>query len=110
MFRFIRCAVACVALLVVARRQRHAQSDPLQRALDSLVTGFRGTVGVYVRHLRTGQTAGVNQDSVFPTASMIKVPILVATFDAMDRGILDFDQKLVYSDSLLYPGEDLIGD
>ena len=88
----------------------HAQKDAeLQRALDSLVTGFRGEVGVYVRNLRTGQTAGINQDTVFPTASMVKVPILIATFDALDRGALDFHQELVYTDSLLYPGEDLIG-
>jgi beta-lactamase class A len=88
----------------------HAQNDAaLQRALDSLVTGFRGDVGVYVRNLRTGQTAGINQDAVFPTASMVKVPILIATFDALDRGALDFHQELTYTDSLLYPGEDLIG-
>jgi beta-lactamase class A len=89
----------------------HAQNDAeLQRSLDSLVTGFRGEVGVYVRNLRTGQTAGINQNIVFPTASMIKVPILIATFDALDRGALDFHQELIYTDSLLYPGEDLIGD
>lgn len=89
----------------------HAQNDAtLQRALDSLVTGFRGEVGVYVRNLRTGQTAAIHQDTVFPTASMVKVPILIGTFDALERGTLDFHQELVYTDSLLYPGEDLIGD
>lgn len=107
-----RARVAGLALLLLgaAPPGLASQSDPgLQRALDSLVSGFRGTVGVYVRHLRTGQTAGVNQDSVFPTASMVKVPILIGTFDAIDRGALAFNQPLVYTDSLLYPGEDLVG-
>ncbi len=81
----------------------------LQRSLDSLVADFHGTVGVYVRNLGTGETAGVNADTLFPTASMIKVPILVATFDAIEKGMLDFHQKLVYDDSLLYPGEDIVG-
>jgi beta-lactamase class A len=81
----------------------------LQRALDSLTAGFRGRVGIYVQHLETGRTAGVNADSVFPTASMIKVPILIATFDAMERGALDFRQELVYTDSLLYEGDDILG-
>jgi beta-lactamase class A len=104
-------AVACGALLALAPpTEAYAQNDPaLQHALDSLVTGFRGTVGVYVRHLRTGHAAGINQDSVFPTASMVKVPILIGTFDAIERGALDFHQQLTYTDSLLYPGEDLIG-
>jgi beta-lactamase class A len=81
----------------------------LQRALDSLVSGFRGSVGIYVRHLESGRTAGINPDSVFPTASMIKVPILIATFDAMERGALSFKQELFYADSLLYEGDDLLG-
>jgi beta-lactamase class A len=81
----------------------------LQRALDSLTTGFHGTVGIYVRHLKSGRTAGVNADSVFPTASMVKVPILIATFDAMERGALDFKQELIYTDSLLYEGDDILG-
>ena len=105
-----RTAVRVLLLALCWTAPLRAQNDAsLQRALDSLVTGFRGEVGVYVRNLRTGQTAGINQDTVFPTASMIKVPILVATFDALDRGVLDFHQELVYTDSLLYPGEDLIG-
>lgn len=86
------------------RTDRH-----LQRALDSLVQGFHGQVGIYVQHLRTGKTAAVNADSVFPTASMIKVPILIGVFDAMERGRLDFHQPLIYTDSLLYEGDDILG-
>lgn len=87
-----------------------AQTDAhLQHSLDSLVAGFHGEVGIYVRHLKSGRTAGINADSVFPTASMIKVPILIATFDAMERGQLDFRQELVYTDSLLYEGDDILG-
>ena len=91
------------------RLSAQSTDSRLQRALDSLVTGFRGAVGIYVRHLKSGRTAGINPDSVFPTASIIKVPILIATFDAMDRGALSFKQELVYTDSLLYEGDDLLG-
>ena len=90
--------------------QVRERPDPrLERRLDSLVQGFRGQVGIYVRHLPTGRSAAIHADSVFPTASMIKVPILVATFDAIQKGYLDVHQPLVYTDSLRYPGEDLIG-
>ncbi len=40
---------------------------------------------------------------------MIKVPILLGTFDAIRRGRLDFHQELIYTDSLLYEGDDLVG-
>ena len=85
-------------------------SDPdLQARLEALVADFQGQVGLYVRHLPTGRTAAIQADTLFPTASMIKVPILVNTFDAIEKGRLDYNQKLVYRDSLLYPGEDIVG-
>ncbi len=84
--------------------------DPaLQAKLEQLIDGFRGRVGIYVRQLSSGASAEINASELFPTASMIKVPILVATFDAIERGELDFFQELVYTDSLLYAGEDILG-
>jgi len=77
----------------------------LEARLAELAKEVRGTVGIYVQHLRTGRTAEVNADSVFPTASMIKLPILVATFDAIHRGALPFDTTLTYLDSLDYTDE-----
>jgi beta-lactamase class A len=81
----------------------------LQSKLADAVDGFRGEVGVYARHLPSGRTAALQADTLFPTASMIKVPILVKTFDAIERGNLDYHQTLTYRDSLLYPGVDLLG-
>jgi beta-lactamase class A len=75
--------------------------DPaLQETLRGLVEGFEGEVGVYVRHLLTGATAEVRADETFPTASLIKVPLLIGVFDAEARGALDLDAPLVYHDSL----------
>lgn len=79
----------------------------LQTRLEALVRGFHGDVGIYVRQLSTGRTAAIRADELFPTASMIKVPILVGTFDAIGRGALRFDQTLVYRDSLRYVYDEL---
>jgi beta-lactamase class A len=81
----------------------------LQAKLDAAVEGFRGDAGVYVRHLGTGEEASINADTLFPTASMVKVPILVATFDRIETGELSYTQKLTYHDSLLYAGVDILG-
>ncbi len=78
----------------------------LQAQLQEAVQGFHGDVGVYVRNLRTGQTAAIRADELFPTASMIKVPILLTTFQALEDGNLEFLQKLTYTDSLAYSDED----
>jgi beta-lactamase class A len=63
-------------------------------------------VGVYVRHLETGATASINPDSLFPTASMIKLPLLVGLYDHVERGLLRLEDRLVYHDSLHYGSED----
>jgi beta-lactamase class A len=77
--------------------------DPvLQATLDGLVAGFGGDVGVYVRHLGTGATAQIRADDVFPTASMIKVPILMTLLDQVERGVLDLDARVPYPDTLRY--------
>lgn len=109
----MRPGVALAFLLVVtaapAVAQRTSIDPELQHRIQEAVEGFEGRVGVYVRHLGTGQTASINANALFPTASMVKVPILVATFDAIERGELGWRDPLVFRDSLRYEGEDILG-
>ncbi len=81
----------------------------LQQKIENLIAGFRGDAGIYVRHLPSGRSAAVNADTLFPTASMVKVPILLKIFDRIEHGELSYDEKLVYRDSLLYEGVDILG-
>ncbi len=74
----------------------------LAARLDSLARGFRGTVGIYVRHLSTGASVAMNADSVFPTASLVKVPILLTLYDQVQQGRLDLDARVPYPDTLHY--------
>ncbi|RFZ95233.1 serine hydrolase [Mucilaginibacter conchicola] len=87
-----------------------AQTDArLTAQLQSLIKNFHGQAGVYVHNLKTGKTAAINADTLFPTASMIKVSILNGVMDKIEKGELQYNQKLVYRDSLLYAGEDILG-
>jgi beta-lactamase class A len=92
-----------------AQQGRVHRDARLERQLAALAGGVDGTVGIYVRNLRTGVTAELNADSVFPTASMIKVPILVTLYDAIVQGKVDLHAPVVYTDSLHYPGADILG-
>ncbi|MBS1533339.1 MAG: serine hydrolase [Bacteroidetes bacterium] len=87
-----------------------AQTDKkLTAKLQDAVKGFNGQVGIFVQNLKTGKTAEINPDTLFPTASMIKVSIQCGVMDKIEKGELAYNQKLVYRDSLLYPGEDILG-
>ena len=89
----------------------HVQAQKTDRKLTSLiqkqVTGFNGVIGVYVKNLKTGKEAVFNADTVFPTASTIKVPIMVAIFDKIEKKELNYFQPLTYSvKKELYNGDD----
>lgn len=81
----------------------------LTAQIETLIRGFHGEVGVYVKNLRTHRVAAVHADTLFPTASMIKIPILVGIMDKINSGELQYHQNLLYRDSLLYPGIDILG-
>lgn len=81
----------------------------LNQKLHELVRGFHGDAGIYVKNLKTGKTASFNADSLFPTASMVKVPIMIGVFGEIEKGKLNYQQELTYRDSLLYAGEDILG-
>jgi beta-lactamase class A len=87
-----------------------AQSDKkLTAQLQEAVKGFNGNLGVYVHNLKTDKTVAINADSIYPTASMIKTAIQCGVMDKIEKGELQYNQKLVYRDSLLYAGEDILG-
>jgi beta-lactamase class A len=97
-----------VAALICAPSLLAAQ-EGLESSLREAANGVRGTVGIYVHHLRTGETVAINADTLFPTASMIKVPILCGVFDKIEKDELDYHAEMVYRDSLWYAGVDILG-
>lgn len=87
-----------------------AQTDKkLTAQLQNAISGFHGQAGIYVQNLKTGKTVAINADTLFPTASMIKVSIQCGLMDKIEKGELKYNQKLIYRDSLLYAGEDILG-
>lgn len=101
-------------LLIVMSNSLAAQTRTdrkLQEKINDLVKAqqVRGVVGIYVKNLRTGKTAGFQADTLFPTASIVKVPILVGVMDKIEKGELQYNQELEYKDSLLYAGVDILG-
>jgi beta-lactamase class A len=99
-----------IIILVVFSAFAQTKNDKkLTLKLQKLVEGFNGDVGIYVQNLKTGKFAEINADTIFPTASMIKIPIMIGVFDKIEKKELSYHQNLIYRDSLLYAGEDILG-
>jgi len=99
-----------LTILLFVNAVAFAQTDSkLTRQLTDLIQNFNGQVGIYVQNLKTGQTAEINADTLFPTASMIKVSILCGLMDKIQKGELSYHQKLVYRDSLSMGRGEVLG-
>jgi len=80
----------------------------LQSRLQSLIDSFHGTAGIYVLDLKTGREAAINADTIFPTASIVKIPILIGIFDKINQGTFKYHEPLVYRDSMARKGSGLM--
>jgi beta-lactamase class A len=87
--------------------QYHADKN-LEARLHALTDTFHGVAGVYVLNLKTGREVTINADTIFPTASIVKIPILIGIFDKIAQGAYTYHQALVYRDTLSRKGSGLM--
>ncbi|HET7621867.1 MAG TPA: serine hydrolase [Gemmatimonadaceae bacterium] len=66
----------------------------LRATLQSIVAAHHGVVGYSIRDLDTGEELSLRGDETFPTASLIKVPILVTLYDLVEQGKISLDGPL----------------
>lgn len=94
---------ALLALLLAADGARAQSPDAaasppdtaaLRRALDAIADAHHGVVGYAVRDIDAGAAIARRGDETFPTASLIKVPILVTVYDLVAKGMLSLDDRL----------------
>ena len=71
-----------------------AAQTPLNSVLAKSAADFPGKAGIWVKHLKTGESAGVRDDEMFNSASVIKIPVMVLAFQMADRGELKLDERV----------------
>jgi len=97
----------CLLIPVITIAQK--TDKKLQQQIENLVKGFKGDIGIYVHDLKHNKIVAINADTIFPTASIVKISILAGIMDKLQKGDLQYHQQLIYKDSLLYEGEDILG-
>ncbi len=71
-----------------------ADTAALRRKLDSIADAHHGVVGYSIIDLENGTALNRRGDETFPTASLIKVGILVTVYDLVAKGELSLDDPL----------------
>ena len=101
-------AAAASTTTAAARAPRtfaRADTARLHRTLDSLAAAHHGVTGYAVENLDTGERLSLRGDETFPTASLIKVPILVTVYDLAGKGTLSLDDPLTVLKIDQVPGD-----
>jgi beta-lactamase class A len=88
--------ISACALPLHAARDEAAAVDTagLRAALVQLTEGYAGVVGITVLDLRNGQTLSIRGHETFPSASLIKVPVLVTLLDEVHAGRMRLDEPI----------------
>ena len=79
----------CLAATLAAQ-----QPTALHTLLTKSASDFPGKAGIWVKHLTTGETAGVRDGETFNSASVIKIPVLVLAFQMADKGAINLDERI----------------
>ncbi len=106
-FRPLACALALVALAARAGAGQ-VSFQSLRPALEARIAKHHGTVGLALLDPKTGETLAIRGDETFPTASVIKVSVLLTLFHRVQDGKLHLDDPiwLVAADQM--PGSGIL--
>jgi D-alanyl-D-alanine carboxypeptidase (penicillin-binding protein 5/6) len=94
------------AALLLPDSAAYAQS--LADRLAPLISAHKGKVAVVATHLATGESFAHEADRPMPTASLIKVAIMVEAYRQAEAGKLDLAQPLTLRDEDKVPGSGIL--
>lgn len=78
---------ATIALAITAHAVQAKEAKPtLAEVLKPVIDRHHGDAAVAIKNLRTGESFEYHGDRPMPTASLIKLPVMIATYQAIEEG------------------------
>ncbi len=75
--------------------KRQIETEDIEKKIEEAVKDLQGTYGVYVYNLTSRHSYGFNQEKVFPAASLIKLPLIIALYQEAEAGNIDLESEYV---------------
>ncbi|QJW97213.1 serine hydrolase [Frigoriglobus tundricola] len=97
-------ALAAVAFVPAAP----APAADLEARIAPLAKAHKGKVAVAVKHLKTGGSFYLNADAPMPTASLIKLPVMVEAYWQANEDKVKLDTKLTLAKDDKVPGSGVL--
>src|SRR5690242_11826327 len=87
--------VLCTSASSAAKCQfTRADTASLRKSLNAIANSHRGVLGYSIDNIDTGERLSLRGDETFPTASLIKVPILVTLYDLAAQNQLSLEDPI----------------
>jgi len=76
--------------------------------VEDLVAATGGIVGIAATQLATGRHIGYHENELFPTASVIKLPLLVTLYEDAQAGRIDLAERVRYHQNTRVAGSGVL--
>ena len=90
-------------------KERKEEWLRLKKILGNKVTNFKGTVGIVVKDLDTGWEITFNENTLIPSASLVKVPVMLSCFYAAQDGKITLKDTTKLKSSEKVSGSKVLG-
>lgn len=84
------------------------QAVALADAITPRIKAHQGQVAVMVKHLERNVEFAHRPDEPMPTASLIKLPVMIAAYEQAARGHLDWQKRITFEESDRVPGSGIL--
>lgn len=82
---------------VITSTPRDAEWEKMTDELAKMSAKYPGRVSIFLKDLKSGRTWMHHPDDLFPAASLIKVPVMIAAFYKIRDGQLALDERMAIS-------------
>jgi D-alanyl-D-alanine carboxypeptidase (penicillin-binding protein 5/6) len=87
---------------------KSATAQSLSERLMPLISAHEGDVAVAVKHLKTDESFSHKADEPMPTASLIKLPVMVEAYRQAAEGKVDLNTMVTFKDEDKTPGSGIL--
>src|SRR6266536_1244605 len=91
-----------------AQTSGNAASESLDQRVRAEITPFKGKVSLFARNLDTGQEYSFNGDQRVPTASTIKIAVMIEAFARVAEGHAKWTDEVVLTKAARYGGSGVL--
>jgi beta-lactamase class A len=103
-------AISCRAAAEESPFRVPASKAELEAVVRTQAASIKGTLGVYIKHVESGDWVGLNENRRFQLASVFKIPVLLTLFKQVDRGKISLDDRIVLNSQMKTYGSGLLAE